>query len=195
MRRSLFVLAAVATILWPSLSAAQSEPAKLTVGFGAGTGKSALHDDASGTTWETGVRIRMAKYFGVELGVNALRTSVEQPQFGQTTRSSTYASTVNGLGMATFGRVTVSGGGGVGTAIFDRTFTQVRPGCEPGSSNPACQPFENHYSNIGFRFQGLVGADVDLGARLQGFAVARFGVNGGYVDRSIAGGVRVILKR
>jgi hypothetical protein len=195
MRRSVLVFIVAAAILWPSLSSAQSEPAKFTVGFGAGIGRSALHNDASGMTWETGVRIRMARHFGMELGVTALNTTVEQPQFGQATRSSTYATTVNALAMATVGRVTVSGGGGVGTAIFDRTFTQQRPGCAPGDSTPACQPFENHHSSIGFRFQGLFGADVDLGARLQGFGVARFGVNGGYVDRSIAGGVRVILKR
>ena len=195
MRRSVFVLAATAAIIWPAVSAAQSEPAKFTVGVGVGVGKSALHDDASGTTWETGVRIRMARHFGMELGVNTLHTKVEQPQFGQTTRSSTFSSVVSALAMATLGRVTVSGGGGFGSAIFDRTFTQVRPGCAPGDSTPACQPFENHHSSIGFRFLGLFGADVDLGARLQGFAVARFGVNGGYVDRSIAGGVRVIVKR
>jgi len=151
------------------------------VGAGAGTGESALHDDASGMVWETTARIRTARYFGLELGVGQLQTRVETPAFAQTTRSSTTWSAVSALVMVPVGRVTVSGGGGVGTALFDRTFTQGA--------------FENHYSNIGFRFHGVAGADVDLGARLQAFAVARFGVNGGYVDHSIAGGVRVILRR
>jgi hypothetical protein len=205
-------VAAVVLIATPSPSAGQSaaDPPKLTAGFGAGYGTSALHDDASGPTWEGTVRVRMNRWFGIEAGAGGLRTTATISFFnlssylpdGSTgtierldtrTTSRTDWIGVNALVMPSFGRVTLSGGGGLALGLFDRDYTQAGVGCSPNLA-AVCQEFTNEHNSGGIRVQGLGGVDVALGSRWAAYGVARFAILDGYVETSVAAGVRFVLR-
>jgi hypothetical protein len=153
----------------------------VTIGLGAGYGTSALHDDASGPTWEGALRLRQNDWFGIEIGVGSLHTTTTRssPNVTSTTRRRTDSVGFNALVMPAFGRVTVSGGGGLSLGVFHRTYTQAG--------------FTNQHTGSALGVQALGGVDVAISSRWAAYGVARLAVLDGYVERSIAGGVRFAL--
>ena len=199
-------LLAVAAVPIHARAGQAPEPPKLTVGVAAGRGQSALHDDASGLTWEAAVRIRLQRYFGIEVAAGQLRTEVARSvfdrtvqiggvtghveRFDMTTERATGWGVFNALAMVTAGRVTIAGGGGVGISAFGRTFTQQGVGCDPGVES-ACAPLVIPFSSSGFRFQSLGDIDVMLSRNLTAFGQVRFAVQGGYTETAVVAGARL----
>ena len=196
-------------IVWIVATAAAAQPTPgLAVGFSAGTGTAAVHDHSGGLMWEGSVRAHPRRHLILEIGVGDLRTVTRRvdanvpipisggPLFvtfdAETREHSTWAE-LNVLATHVIGRVRLWGGGGAGAQVYSRVRSQTTTGCTP-AAGLVCQPFEVPFSSVGLRVQGTGGADVTVVGPVAVFAQARFGIYGGYVDRTLAVGVRLGIR-
>jgi hypothetical protein len=180
----------------------------LAVGFGGGVGTAAVHDNSGGVAWQGTVHARPRRHVILELGVGMLRTVTRRvdvdvpiqtpggPVFvdldSETRERSTWLE-FNVLATHVIGRVRLWGGGGPGVQIYSRERLRSSSGCPP-VAGLVCQPFAVPFSSMGIRVQGTGGADVALAERVAVFAQARFGIYGGYVDRTLTVGMRLAIR-
>jgi hypothetical protein len=174
-RLFLMAIAGVVLTMSPSVAAGQDVPPKLTIAAGGGL-TTPFHGDLDFTAshFELSLRGSLADHVALE------------GFFGQwrgTQRSTTYKMRnlgANVVGIGSTGRVTFSGGGGIGAFAYDR---------RAGTGNV--------FSSDGFTVQGVAGVDVAVARRVQVYGRYLLVLpvrDPGFGHGSVGGGVRFVLK-
>ena len=206
------LLVVIAAGLGPAAVEAQtSEPLRFTLAAGAGQA-TPFHGDLEfkAASWEVSARGQAARHFALEGFASEWRHASEAVRFGlpgiggdgsvgqltQQTRYTVRTFGLNALPTISFGRVTLTGGGGGGVMIFSRRFEQSVSACRVAGSL-ACSNLVNRHASSSLTVQGVAGLDVRLAPRLAAFADYRlvFPVDDpGSGHAALAAGVRVGIR-
>jgi hypothetical protein len=171
----LITIAASVLALSPSIVSGQDARPKLTIAGGGGL-TTPFHGDLDFTAphFEGSVRGSISDHVALEGFFG---------QWRRTERSTTYKMRnvgANVVGIGSAGRVTFSGGGGIGAFAYDR---QASTG--------------NVFSSDGFTVQGVAGVDVAIARRVQVYGRYLLVLpvrDPGFGHGSFGGGVRIVLR-
>jgi hypothetical protein len=160
--------------LSPSIATGQDALPKFSVAAGGGI-VTPFHGDLdfTATGWELSLRGAIAKHVVLEGFFEQWQREQRAVNYKMRTVGA------NALATGGFGRVTISGGGGIGAFAYDRQ----------GSSG-------NVFSSDGFTLQGVAEVDVAVVRRVQLFGrylVVVPVVDPGFGHASIIGGVRIVI--
>jgi hypothetical protein len=171
----LITIAAFVFALSPSIVFGQDAPPKLTIAGGGGL-TTPFHGDLDFTASHVELSLR---------GSISDRVALEG-FFGQwrgSERSTAYKMRnvgANVVGIGSSGRVTISGGGGIGAFAYDRRASTG-----------------NVFSSDGFTVQGVAGVDVAVARRVQVYGRYLLVLpvrDPGFGHGSVGGGVRIVLR-
>ena len=210
MKKASFLLAALSFV--PAAASAQhAQPVRLAAGAAAGLAIP-LHGDFgfNAPEWQISIRAAVSDHVLLEGFFDEWRKSTENvlenlplrgpdaiighvDRISLRTQHVTRSVGMNGLLRGQFGRVSLTGGGGVGFMSYRRDYSETTTGCQ--STIPSvCQGRENRWTNSSFTLQAAGGVDVALTSRLSGFAQYQMiaPVNDfGSMHVGVIGGVRV----
>lgn len=193
-------------ILTPCAASAQPNPARVSVGAGAGFAVP-FHGDFDFTpwAWDADLRVAVSPHLLIEAAVGEWRHDesrvaenirVETPpgtigRLEQTTDRVQRTYQANAIFTAAADRVRVVAGGGVGLLQHDRQTRTTTGNCSPGVT---CGSFESNFSSATGSVQAVGGVEVRLAGRVSIFGQTRFVVpmtDPGGSDLRVTAGARV----
>lgn len=154
---------------------------RITVGAAAGVANPFHGDfDFAAPAWQVDVRIDSSRHFAFGPFYEAWRHGSEEILSNQSiagpsgplgrvdhvslrTVHHTRSIGASFLARGAAGRVTVSGGGGLGVLLYSRDFSQLMAGCEPAS---LCRDFSQTFTNGSVSAHAQVGADLAVAPRI-----------------------------
>ena len=184
--RAMVALAACLVALSPSVAVAQDPPPRLTVAAVGGIANPFYGDfDFNARNWDVSARGSMSRHVALEgfyeqwehvkravflnqdrQGPSGFLGRVARLEERTIYRMRTVG--VNVLATGGSGRVTFSGGGGIGALAYDKRFNSTASGCDAGVAQ-SCVPMENSFSSGGFTGQGVAEVGVEVIRRVQVF--------------------------